>query len=241
MRVGELAKRAGVSVRTLHHYDAIGLLMPSAHSETGYRLYSGDDVGRLQQIRSLRQLGFSLPHIREFLSRPEGAPQEIIALHLARLREQIALQQTLCDRLERIAQTLVATGENTVEAIFDALEAMSRLDTYYTDEQRAYLAQRREIVGEERIREVEREWPELMAEVAAEMDKGTDPADPVVQGLAARWMALVAEFTGGDASIQRSLTTMYANEKPQDIHPSLDPRMGEYGAYIHKAMAARTE
>lgn len=59
-RVGELAKRTGVSVRTLHWYEEIGLLSPSQRSEAGHRLYAAEDLGRLQQIQSLRQLGFSL-------------------------------------------------------------------------------------------------------------------------------------------------------------------------------------
>ena len=64
MKVGELAKRTGVSVRTLHYYDEIGLLSPSHRSEAGYRLYSAEDIARLQQIKSLRQLGFRLEEIR---------------------------------------------------------------------------------------------------------------------------------------------------------------------------------
>ncbi|HKO00391.1 MAG TPA: MerR family transcriptional regulator, partial [Thermoanaerobaculia bacterium] len=68
-KVGELAKRTGMSVRTLHHYDAIGLLQPSRRSESGHRLYDRDDVARLQQIKSLRQLGFALDEIRELLDR----------------------------------------------------------------------------------------------------------------------------------------------------------------------------
>ncbi len=111
-------------------------------------------------------------------------------------------------------------------------------EKYYTAEQQEWLKQRRETVGEERIREVEAEWPRLMAEVRNEMDKGTDPADPKVQALAQRWRGLVQEFTGGNPGIEKSLQTMYENESPQDIHPSHDPRMAEYGAYIGKAMAA---
>src|SRR6476646_6711292 len=64
-KVGELAKRTGVSVRALHHYDEIGLLSASLRSESGYRLYTEADVIRLQQIRSLRSLGFSLDESRE--------------------------------------------------------------------------------------------------------------------------------------------------------------------------------
>src|SRR3954471_9814621 len=100
MKVGVLAKRTGLSVRTLHYYDEIGLLSPSAHSEGGHRLYTAADIARLQQIKSLRQLGFSLEQTRDCLSRPDYAPQRVIAAHLARLREQIALQERLCASLE---------------------------------------------------------------------------------------------------------------------------------------------
>ena len=60
LKVGELARSSGVSVRTLHYYDEIGLLRPSQQTATGHRLYSRADVVRLQQIRSLRSLGLPL-------------------------------------------------------------------------------------------------------------------------------------------------------------------------------------
>ncbi|MCH7995122.1 MAG: MerR family transcriptional regulator, partial [Planctomycetes bacterium] len=64
-KVGELATQTGVSVRTLHDYDEIGLLSPSQRTGSGHRLYGADDVVRLQQIKSCRQLGFSLAEIRD--------------------------------------------------------------------------------------------------------------------------------------------------------------------------------
>src|SRR5919201_3674111 len=95
LKVGELARRTGLTVRTLHHYDEIGLLRPSLHTEAGHRLYTARDVARLQQVLSLRQFGFSLEEIRECLDRPGFSPLEVIGLHLARLRDQIALQRRL--------------------------------------------------------------------------------------------------------------------------------------------------
>jgi DNA-binding transcriptional MerR regulator len=225
-------------VRTLHYYDEIGLLSPSAHSEGGHRLYTAADIARLQQIKSLRQLGFSLEQTRECLSRPDYAPQRVIAAHLARLREQIALQERLCASLEEIARWLASAETVSVEHFLYAIERMQMTEKYYTPEQLEYLKQRREIVGEARIREVEAEWPKLMAEVRAEMERGTDPSDPRVQALAQRWMGLVQEFTGGDPGVTQSLKTMYEREQPQDIHPSIPPDMHAMYAYIAKAMQA---
>ncbi len=239
MRVGKLAKRTGVSVRTLHHYDAIGLLVPSRHSDAGYRLYTAADVARLQQIMSLRQLGFSLEQIRDCLGRGDVSPVRVIEMHLDGVRKQIALQHALCDRLETVADALRRAEEPSVAEFLQTIEAMNMVEKYYTPEQQEWLKERRQTVGDARIHAVEAEWPALMAEVGREMDAGTDPADPRVQALAARWMGLVQEFTGGNSGIEQSLRTMYQNEQPQDIYPSFDPRMSEYGAYISKAMAAK--
>src|SRR5690625_4161595 len=99
-KVGDIAHRTGISVRMLHHYDEIGLLCPSRRSDAGYRLYSEADVAKLQQVVSLRQLGFSLREIRDSLIGSDFSSLNVIQAHLLRLREQIDLQQRLCVRLE---------------------------------------------------------------------------------------------------------------------------------------------
>src|SRR5437868_3222625 len=106
LKVGELARRTGLTVRTLHHYDEIGLLKPALHTESGHRLYTAEDLARLQRIKSLRQLGFSLEQVRDWLDRPEFVPLRVLEMHIVRLREQIALQQQLCARLEFAADRL---------------------------------------------------------------------------------------------------------------------------------------
>src|SRR5688572_15681915 len=78
LKVGELAARTGLTIRTLHHYDEIGLLRPSLRTEAGHRLYTAADVARLQQVLSLRQLGFALEEVRDCLARPAFAPLEVI-------------------------------------------------------------------------------------------------------------------------------------------------------------------
>src|SRR5207253_3491412 len=83
LKVGELARRTGLTIRTLHHYDEIGLLKPSLHTESGHRLYTADDVARLQQIVSLRQLGFALEEVKGCLDRSDFSPLEVIRLHVA--------------------------------------------------------------------------------------------------------------------------------------------------------------
>jgi len=238
-KVGELAKQTGVTVRTLHHYDQIGLLAPSERSSTGYRLYTADDVIRLQQILSLRQIGFSLEETASCLGDPGFTPLRVVELHLSRLREQITTQQRLHARLEALAAHLRSTAAPSAEEFIQTMEMITMFEKYYTPEQLKELEERRNLVGEERIREVENEWPRLMAEVRAELDQGTDPADPRVQALADRWMALVQEFTGGNPGIADSLGRMYQKESTVagvDTAP-----IRELGEYITRAMSAREQ
>ncbi|MCA1728462.1 MAG: MerR family transcriptional regulator [Actinobacteria bacterium] len=239
LKVGELAKRTGLSVRALHYYDEIGLLSPSRRTGSGHRLYAAGDVARLQQIKSLRYLGFSLEEIRDYLERPDFSPRQVIESHLARLREQIEMQRKLCKRLEEISVRLSSTEDVSAEEFVLTMEAISmseRLEKYYTPEQLEALGRRRQELGEERIRAVEAEWSELIERVRAEMEAGTDPAGERVQRLAKRWMELVGEFTGGDPGIERSVGNMWQQE--ESIHGIDTGEMREMMKYIFRAMAA---
>ncbi|HEX7808651.1 MAG TPA: MerR family transcriptional regulator [Thermoanaerobaculia bacterium] len=230
-KIGDLAKRTGVSIRTLHHYDEIGLLSPSHRTGSGHRLYGREEVIRLQQILSLRQTGFSLEQIRELLDSRQTDARRFIDIHIARLRSEIAARQELCGRLEAIAEHYESA---TADEFIKAIEVMTMFEKYYSKEQLETLAQRREQLGEARMREVQEEWPRLMQDVRAEMAKGTDPKDPRVQALAKKWRGLIHEFTGGDPGIEQSLKTMYRAEPQVAEQQGLDTSINDY---IAKALA----
>jgi MerR family transcriptional regulator, thiopeptide resistance regulator len=225
-KVGQLAKRTGISVRTLHHYDQIGLLTPSHRTESGHRLYDRDDVVRLQQIVMLRQLGFALEEIGATLA--EASLPRLIDLHLARLHEQIERERRLMSRLERMATWLRTEKEVSVDEFFTTIEEMTMFEKYMTEEQLETLRKRGEAVGPQRMKEVQEEWPRLIEEVRAEMQRGTDVHSPQVQALAKRWMSLVNEFSGGDAAIERSVATMYRSEPGAAERFGFDAKVFEY-------------
>jgi MerR family transcriptional regulator, thiopeptide resistance regulator len=239
LKVGELARRTGLTVRALHHYDAIGLLKPSLHTEAGYRLYTAGDIARLQQVLSLRQLGFSLEEARDCLNRPGFSPLEVIGLHLARLREQIELQRKLCERLEAVAAHLRAAGEVSADEFLRTIEEMTMMETYFTPEQLERIRRRRDELGEECLRQKQEEWAELIALIRAEMERGTDPADAKVQALAQRWLRLVDWTTGGDPAIKQAIKRHW--EEQGDAlaarHGSQYDSRPVWG-YIEKAVAA---
>jgi len=236
-KVGELAKLVGVSVRTLHHYDEFGLLTPSHRSDKGYRLYTPDDLVKLQLIKSLQQLGLSLEEIKRSLEQPNFSLLEVIPRHVQQLKEQIALQQTLSERLQLIAERLKNHQTVAPQEFIQLIYLTTMTDQYYSPEQQEFMKQRAAELGADRIKEVEAEWPKLIAEAKAEMEKGTDPSDPVVQKLAARWMELVKEFTGGRPDMEKSVNNVWEKEgdKLREQHGDSVPSAELY-QYIQKAM-----
>lgn len=246
-KVGELANRTGLSVRALHHYEEIGLLVPSGRTESGHRLYADGEVLRLQQIASLRALGLSLNEIRECLDVEDYSPTRVIELHIARLKERIDSERRLCERLESVAALLAAkessaggvSAEKFIETVMEVTRMSENIEKYYTAEQLEQLERRKEEVGEGRIQEVQSEWPRLIEQVEAEMEAGTDSANERVQELAGRWMELVEEMTGGDQGILRSMNSMF--EQEESVGGMDTAHMRELMDYIGKANAASRE
>lgn len=231
LKVGEVARRTGLTVRALRHYEAIGLIRPTRRTESGHRVYGREELARLQQALSLRALGLPLEQVREVLAGRGIPPREILRLHLHRLREQIAFQQALIHRLEALERGLAGHEELSAEELLRAMEAMTMVEKFYTPEQMETLRRRREEVGEERMRQAPHDWERLTAEMKAEMEAGTDPGDPGVQALARRWQALIDEFTGGDPGIAESLGRLWkeqGDELAARHGMEHDPRVHEY-------------
>src|SRR3954454_16117534 len=215
LTVGALAKAAGLTVRTLHHCDALGLLVPAERSEAGYRRYGPEDVARLYRILALRRLGLSLEDIAAALDREGPDLAGAVRAHLARVEEGLAAQVTLRDRLVRSLDALPADAEPSIDQLIDTIEVMTMHERYYTPEQLEQLSQRADALGEDGMRKAEQDWADLLAEIDAERAKGTDPGDPRMQELAGRWQALIERFTGGDPEIAASLKQMYESEGPE--------------------------
>jgi DNA-binding transcriptional MerR regulator len=240
-KIGDLAKQTGLSVRTLHYYDEIGLLKPSQRTEADHRLYTQEDIIRLQQIVSLRQLGFSLEEIKDCLQNPDFSPVAVIQSHIAKLHEQIELQQKLARLLEGISTRLQASEEVFISDLIQVIEVSKMTEAlfnkYYTPEQRQYLDQRREVLGDDVIEQVQKDWQDLLARVQEEMNKGTDPTDEKVLILAKRWCELLDGFTGGNSGIRQSLNNMVQSEYPQ-MQQQFGFPAPELFEYIGKAQAA---
>ena len=235
LRVGQLAKRTGLTVRTLHHYDELGIVSPLRRSGAGYRLYGEDDVARLLQVVLLRRLGLSLAEVLASLDDPRHALPTALRAQAARLRAQIAHEGRLLARLDSLAGRLEQSTNGAGNDVLETLEMLTMFEKYMTEEQLATLAERKEQLGAAHIAEVEAEWPRLIAAVRAAMERGVDPASPEVQPLVRRWQELVREFTGGDPQIAGAVRKMYAGEPAVRQRTGLDEGIMEY---VARAIAA---
>src|ERR1700743_1126851 len=119
--VGELAAAAGVTVRTLHHYDRIGLLEPVERSGAGYRHYDRDGVERLFRILALRDLGFHLDEIGGLLDADAGSLSEATRARLAQAEAELARANEVRERLRRV----LAASEPSAVDLIETMEAMS--------------------------------------------------------------------------------------------------------------------
>jgi len=237
LKVGDLAKRTGLTVRTLHHYDEIGLVSPSFRTGAGHRLYAAADVARLQRVVSLRQLGFSLDEIRTCLGSPEFDPLAVVRLHRSRLRDQIDLQKQLCDRLDALAGLLETAGEVSADEFLKTIEVMTMIEKLYTPEQMKQFQEAGKLVGQDEINAVQDAWGKLLPEVRANLH--LDPASPEAQALGKRWEELTERTTAGFKPFPQVGKAIEENYKAGKFEGFAGaPQAAEF-AFMAKVKAAR--
>ena len=223
-QIGELARATGLSVRTLHHYDEIGLLTPSERTQAGYRLYGEQDVERLYEIRALRDLGIPLGEIPDALG---GDVRLTLTRHLERIEQTLERER----QLQLLLTNILGGGDERASGkdYMEAIQAMTMLDKYYTPEQLQQLEKLKEQHSEEQHLQYHRDWEELIAAAKVEKEKGTDPSDPRMQEIATKWRELIDLFTGGDEGLLESLKTMFQEEGPERASQgSIDAELMEY-------------
>ena len=239
-RIGELVVSTGLTARTLHHYDEIGLLVPSERTPAGHRLYAHQDVRRLYRIASLRQLGFRLGEIASLLENDDADPRAAVRRHLDAVEERIQLEQGLRDRLAGVLDVLDQADEPSTQQLIEIMEVMMEVEDYYTPEQREKIKRRSEEADWDEITRMQKEWSQILADAEAEMKAGTDPSDEKVRALARRYeelgRAFAEGFTGGDPGIKQSLNRLW-REKGDELHTQFG-RGPEVNDYLRRAAEA---
>lgn len=132
-KVGELASATGLTVRTLHHYDGIGLLVPSQRTFAGHRRYAEPEVQRLYRILAWRRLGLGLEEIGTLLDEGGVSLVETVRRHLGQVERELEQQHGLREQLRRMLDALERSVEPSVDEYIDALEAMTMIEAVVDD------------------------------------------------------------------------------------------------------------
>jgi MerR family transcriptional regulator, thiopeptide resistance regulator len=128
-RVGELARATGLTVRTLHYYDEIGLVSPSYRSDGGHRVYRDADVERLYRVCMLRRLGLPLAQITDALKAAPGTATAILTAHLDELDRRLETEQRLRSRLASLLSHTSGEMADRGHDLLEVLEDMTAVDT----------------------------------------------------------------------------------------------------------------
>ncbi len=225
LSVSEAAKRAGVSVRTLHYYDEIGLLKPSETTQAGYRFYDDGAMASLQQILFYRELGVPLEQIRRILSAPDNDRIEALQKHRTLL---LMKRQRLDDMLRLVDETIggIAMYDERPKPTQADWEAVKEQYTREAAERwgntEAFLESREKHAGY--TPEQERRINAEMEEIFQAFGQCADPEGPDAQALVKRWQAHITEYhyncTDG---ILACLGQMYVND------PKFRENLDQYG------------
>ncbi|MPZ28394.1 MAG: MerR family transcriptional regulator [Micromonosporaceae bacterium] len=245
--VGEVARMTGVTVRTLHHYDEIGLLSPSGRTAAGYRRYAEADLERLQQILTYRELGFRLEEIASILADPDADA-------LGHLRRQHALLTERMERLHKMIEAIEFMME--AEQMGVQLSPEERFEVFgdFDPDQHAAEAERR-WGGTEAYRQSQRrtasytkddwlrikeEGEQLSRRFAAALAAGEPATSPAVMDLAEQHRAHIGRwFYDCSYEIHRGLGELYVSD--QRFTDSIDQYAAGLAGYLRDAFVANAD
>jgi MerR family transcriptional regulator, thiopeptide resistance regulator len=232
-KVGEISKLTGITIRTLHHYDEIRLLRPTFRTDTGHRLYTEDDIIKLQQIMSLKELDFSLEEIKEFFENPEYNPKEVIEMQLERLTKEIKLKEELKQQLQELWEVFHSWKKPNLEQFIKSIELIKAQKEYFTQEEINRMKMHYNKLNNVEVDKIAKSWNQLISLLQSEMENGTSVDNPRVMELAEKWKQEMDYFSGGDMGIIYSAERYYA-ENPHAAKGS--GMSGELYKYIKDAL-----
>jgi len=232
LTVKRLSKLAGVSVRTLHFYDEIGLLRPGRVGANGYRYYGQPALLRLQQILFYKELGLSLEEIAEVLNQPDFDVVTALAEHRRALEQRLGRLRALIATVDRTIAYLKGDTTMDNQEIFAA----------FSDEQQAGYAVEAEARWGQSVGDSSRKWQAYSAaqkaqikaegeavyrDLLAQLDQA--PGSPAVQANIARWHQHLRHFYEPSTEVLRGLGALY-NDDPQfnATFRQIDPRLAPF-------------
>ncbi len=216
LKINEAAKLTGISVRTLHYYDEIGLLHPGEVTEAGYRLYDDESLERLQQILFFRELGFALKDIQGILNSPAFDQTKALESH----KQLLLLKRSRLDGLLALVDSTLKGESKMSFKEFDMTEIETAQKKYAKEAEERWgsteaykeSARRTKSYSKEDWARISGEQEQIYRAFAANM--GQSPASPTVQQIAADWQSLITRnFYECTKEILAGLGQMYVADE----------------------------
>lgn len=240
----QFAQKASVTVRTLRYYDKVGLLSPSLYTESGYRLYTNEDLLSLQNILALKFLGFSLEEIRALLETGPKRLEEVLAQQKAMMEEKRAQLATIIEAIEE-TELLLQTERCNWESIARVIQVIQMGQQnehwsakYFTPEQqktmeelsrKSYTEEAQQKLNtlhpnawtEEDQKRVDEQYRFVKQELGRLAAQGADPASAEAQHVAQIKNELGFGFSQGDADVEASVGKWWEEFRalPEDQKP----------------------
>jgi DNA-binding transcriptional MerR regulator len=248
-------------MRTLRFYDRTGLLVPSQKTDAGYRMYTDEDLARLQQVLALKFLGFSLDEIKRCLANGPRRLQESLGQQKAMMREKRAQLDAILQAIEQAERRLEAE-ESTFESVVRVIEVIQMqqkndwVNKYFTPEQQqqmqklsesAYSEQARQKLAargpwtEEDQKRAGEQWAQVGSDLKRLVATGADPTGAEAQAWAKSFDDLISAFTQNDPEVEAGLRNWWKlhRELPESEQPV---RAVQYSAeeqsFMDKALSA---
>lgn len=240
--VRRVAKAAGVSVRTLHHYDAIGLLKPGHVGANGYRYYGREELLRLQQILFYRELGLPLAEIAAVLDDPAFDPLAALRGHRTALEGQIGHYRTLIDTIDRTIASLEKDEDMDDNDYYAGIapETQRRwqheAEAFWGKEAVAAAQAKARSFSKEQVAAIQTEMETIRADFQRLFREGTDPASAAVQAVTDRHYHWVSHSWTPDAAAFKGLGRYYV-ENPEFRGTYVDGELPGCPEFIAEAMA----
>ncbi|MEM5016163.1 MerR family transcriptional regulator [Metabacillus indicus] len=212
MKVKEVADLTGISVRTLHHYDEIGLLVPDEVTESGYRIYSSENLETLQQILFFKELGFPLKKIHEIISSPTFDRKEALELH----------RKMLLEKRKRLDQ-MIETVEKTIQHTKGELE-MSQKEKFegFDFSHNPYEEEARKLYGDKAVDEANKKAAGMTQDMQERFNdlyrrladlRHMNPSSKDAQEAIGEWYILLNEFGSYSLDAFKGLGQLYIDDE----------------------------
>lgn len=231
LKVGQLAKQVCLSVRTLHHYDEIGLLSPSVRTEAGHRLYNSLDIQRLYAIQALKEFGLSLPQIAERITQESPSLTDILNQQLAQIEHQIEQAQQLKKRLKKLHQFSASHIESSPSDWLTTLALTNIYARHFTTEELDALSN----YAQEAKDELEQEWPLMVKQLQLFVDENYPPTGERAKNFVIKWTAMFEQFVGHNPALLLKVHALSQQELYVQFHRGISPKMIEF---LGEAMSA---